>query len=137
VGERKGKCGGQAGEVRALVMEEEAELREESNVGPGAGWGRNPMGAEAVGQSMDGRAAPAASARGGGLCSVVWWVFEGMGGSRVTSWRVGSVEGTRGRGRERLERVPVETGMVRGASVIFWKTAGRNFDCAASVRKLW
>jgi len=44
VGERKGKCGGQAGKVRALVMEEEAELREESNVGPGAGWGAESNG---------------------------------------------------------------------------------------------
>ena len=48
------------------------------------------------------------------------------------------VEGTRGWGWEWLGRVPVETGMVRGTSVtIFWKTAGRNFDCAASMRRLW
>jgi len=110
-----------------LVMEEEAELREEYNVGPGAGWGRNPMGVEAVGQSVDGRAVQAVLARGGGSCSVVWWVFEGMGGSRVTSWRVGLVEGIRGRGREQLERVPVETRTVRGMSVVFWKMAGWNF----------
>ncbi len=96
------------------------------------------MGAEAVGGSVDGRAAPAASARGGGLCSVLRWVFKGMGGSRVTRWRVGSVERTRGWGRERLGRVPVGTGTGRGTSVtVFWKTAGRNFDCAALVRRLW
>ena len=44
MGEGKGKCGGQAGKVRALVMEEEAELWEESNVGAGAGWGAESNG---------------------------------------------------------------------------------------------
>jgi len=85
------------------------------------------MRAEVVGQSVDGRATQATLTRGGGPCSVVWWVFEGMGGSRVTSWRVGLVEGSRGRGQEWLGRVLVETGMVGAVSVVFWQTAGWNF----------
>jgi len=75
---------------------------------------------------MDGRAAHAALVRGGGPCSVVWWVFDRMGGSRVTSWRVGVVEGSRGRGRERLGRVLVETRTVGATSVVFWQMAGWN-----------
>jgi len=39
IGERRGEYGGRVGEVQALVREEEAELREESNVGPGSRWG--------------------------------------------------------------------------------------------------
>jgi len=38
------------------------------------------------------------------------------------------VEGSRGRGRERLGRVPVETGTVGGASVVFWKMAVGIFE---------
>jgi len=45
---------------------------------------------------------------------VVWWVFRGMGGSRVTSWWVGPVEGAGGRGWEQTGGVPVENGAVRG-----------------------
>jgi len=39
----------------------------------GGRWG--PTGAEAVDWSVDGSAAQAAAASGGGPCSVVWWVF--------------------------------------------------------------
>jgi len=49
---------------------------------------------------------------------VVWWAFYGKGKSRVTSLGVGSVEGSRGRGRELPGRVPVQTGTVGGTSVV-------------------
>jgi len=57
---------------------------------------------------------------------VVCWAFFGEGKSRVTSLGVGSVEGSRGRGRELPGRVPVQTGMVGGASIVVWKTLGWN-----------
>ncbi len=92
---------------------------------PCGGW--DPAGAEVIGWSMDGRATQAASARGGRPCSVVWWVFKGMGGSRLASWRVGPVEGSGGWGREQLGGVLVETGMVGGVSIVIWKMASWNF----------
>jgi len=91
------------------------------------GGGRDPAGVEVVGWSMDGRAMQAMLARGGRPCSVVWWVFKGMGGSQMASWRVGPVEGSGGRGWEQLGGLPVETGTVRGMSVGIWKTAGWDF----------
>jgi len=84
----------------------------------GGGW--DPAGAEVVDWSMDSSAAQAMVASGGGPCSVVWWVFRGMGGSRVASWRVGPVEVAGGRGWKRPGGEPVETGAVVGASVGFW-----------------
>jgi len=91
------------------------------------GGGRDPAGVEVVGRSVDGRATQAASARGGRPCSVVWWVFKGMGGSRLASWRVGPVEGSGGRGWEQLGGVLVEASTVGGASIVVWKTASWNF----------
>jgi len=44
----------------------------------------------------------------------------------VTGLGVGSVEGSRGRGRELLGRLPVLAGTVGGASVVVEKTPGWN-----------
>jgi len=77
---------------------------------PGGGW--YPAGVEVVGRSLDGSAVQAALASGEGPCSVVWWVFWGVGGSWVTNWRVGLVERTGRWGREWPGGVPVETSTV-------------------------
>jgi len=84
----------------------------------GGRWG--PVGAEAVDRSMDGSAAQAVAAGGGGPCSVVWWVFLRMGSHWVVSWWVGSVEVAGGRGWKRPGGGPVRTGAVGGTSVGFW-----------------
>ncbi len=84
----------------------------------GGRWG--PAGAEAIDRSMGGSAAQAAAASVGGPCSVVWWVFLGMGGCWVASWWVGLVEVAGGQGWKRPGGGPVGTGAVRGVSVGFW-----------------
>jgi len=80
-------------------------------VDPGSGWGVVSAGAEVIGRSLDGSATQAMLASGEGPCSVVWWVFWGVGGSQVTNWRVGLVEGTGIQGWE-WPGVLVETGVV-------------------------